>query len=100
MDLGVYGNFDPMVIGLWYRGISFLKSYKRGYGNNNAFAIIIGVKMENFKVGYSYEFTVSRLISSTDGAHELTLGYQFYSTEKMKNKKRKKRGMLRPCSKF
>ena len=36
---------------------------------------MIGVQQDYFKVGYSYDVTVSQLGNSTAGAHEVTIGF-------------------------
>ncbi|MBE0655187.1 MAG: PorP/SprF family type IX secretion system membrane protein, partial [Bacteroidales bacterium] len=69
LDLGLYWYKQPLVFGLWYRGIPFINNEKRG----DAVAILAGYKIENFSIGYSYDFTVSRLLASTGGAHEISL---------------------------
>ncbi len=90
LDLGLYWYKEPLVLGLWYRGIPFINNEKRG----DAVAVLAGYKIENFSVGYSYDFTVSRLLASTGGAHEISLIYEFKTS-----RKRKKRHMI-PCPEF
>ena len=38
---------------------------------------LIGIKTSQFHIGYSYDFTISNLIGSTAGAHEISLIYEF-----------------------
>ncbi len=90
LDLGVYMHRSPIVMGFWYRGIPF---YDSRY-NRDAFTILAGYKIKDISIGYSYDFTVSRLITSTGGSHEISLCYNF----KTKAIKRKP-GML-PCPEF
>jgi len=90
LDMGVYWFKEPMVIGLWYRGIPFINNEKRG----DAIAVLAGYKIDNFSVGYSYDFTISRLLASTGGAHEISLIYEFKTT-----RKRQRRHMI-PCPEF
>lgn len=97
VDVGFYYDYAPMMLGIWYRGIPMLKAYDKGYANNDAIALIAGFTMDNFKFGYSYDFTVSRLAFNTGGAHELSIAYQF--CEERKKKKSRKR-LLVPCPKF
>lgn len=99
LDIGAYYNRFPMVLGVWYRGIPLLKSYKFGYANNDAFAFLLGIEVQRLNIGYSYDVTVSRLISSTSGAHELSLSYQFCDANALK-KKKKKAPIIIPCPKF
>jgi type IX secretion system PorP/SprF family membrane protein len=95
LDLGFYFTQYIMNIGFWYRGIPLLKAYKPGYSNNDAVAIIFGIKTDRLNIGYSYDITISKLSSITQGAHEVTLSYQL-----CKFKKRKKSRLLIPCPKF
>lgn len=88
LDIGAYYTKDMFNIGIWYRGIPWLKAYEKGYSNKESFAIVLGLKTDIMSVGYSYDFTISSLnISNTHGAHELSLSYQFCS---LKNQKRRR----------
>jgi type IX secretion system PorP/SprF family membrane protein len=95
LDIGFYFTQYVFNIGLWYRGIPVLKAYKPGYSNNDAIAMIIGIKTDRFNIGYSFDYTISRLTHLTQGAHEVTLAYQL-----CKFKKRKKSRLVIPCPKF
>ncbi len=64
LNLGVYFTKGAIVGGLWYR-------------NNDAFIVLIGIQHGMFKVGYSYDVTVSKLTNATAGSHELSVGLQF-----------------------
>ncbi|MDQ3047889.1 MAG: type IX secretion system membrane protein PorP/SprF [Bacteroidota bacterium] len=95
LDVGCYYTQGVFNLGLWYRGIPGFKSYAPGYANNDAIAIITGIKTERFNCGYSYDITISKLAGITNGAHEITIAYQLC---KLKRKKRYR--MLVPCPKF
>ena len=56
----------PFLVGVWYR---------HGIENPDAFIFMVGVQQDYFKVGYSYDVTVSELSNSVYGAHEITLGF-------------------------
>lgn len=73
-DVGVYYYKDPLIFGLWYRGIPFATSQA-----GDAIIGLVGIKTSQLHIGYSYDFTVSNLISSTGGAHEISLIYEFNS---------------------
>jgi type IX secretion system PorP/SprF family membrane protein len=77
MDLGVYWSKDPVSLGLLYRGIPIFNNQIHGIFNNDALVLIGGIRTENLRIGYSYDFTVSRMINSTGGSHEISLIYQF-----------------------
>lgn len=61
LNLGIYFQKSPFIAGLWYR-------------NRDAFIGLLGMQHGMFKVGYSYDITISRLTNATAGAHEISLG--------------------------
>ena len=73
LDLGAYYEKSHFMVGLWYRGIPI------GLENHGSDALILmlGYKGDGFSVGYSYDATISRLITHTGGAHEISLSYTF-----------------------
>jgi type IX secretion system PorP/SprF family membrane protein len=73
-DLGLYYYKSPLIFGLWYRGIPFMTSQA-----GDAIIGLVGIKTKQLHIGYSYDFTISNLISSTGGAHEISLVYEFSS---------------------
>ncbi len=89
MDVGVYWNNLPLVLGLWYRGLPGLNS-QRG----DALSFLVGAKRWGWNIGYSYDFTISNLIGSTAGAHELSVIYEFST-----NHRRRKIHAI-PCPEF
>ena len=95
VDLGFYYGYSAMTLGIWYRGIPLLKAYQKGYANNDAIALLAGFVVDKLQIGYSYDFTFSRLINSTAGAHEVTLNYIICRPHK-----KKKRRIKVPCPKF
>lgn len=90
LDLGVYWYRDPLVVGFWYRGIPL---YKEVF-NRDAVTALIGIKTRHLNIGYSYDFTISKLVTNTGGSHEISLGYTF----KTKPVKHKPRAV--PCPEF
>jgi len=81
LDLGVYWYHSPLIAGLWYRGIPL---YKEVF-NRDAFTVLVGIKTREMSIGYSYDFTVSKLITSTGGSHEISISYAF-KTKPIKHK--------------
>ena len=97
LDLGAYFERDPIFAGLWYRGIPLFKSYAEGYQNNDAIAAVVGVKVNDWRFGYSYDITISRLAANSGGAHEITMVYEL--ADKRRKKSMSKRRVV-PCAKF
>jgi type IX secretion system PorP/SprF family membrane protein len=95
LDLGGYYEKYNIFFGAWYRGLQGLKNYEN-YANNDAMVFLLGYKTGDIKIAYSYDITISRLISASGGAHEISLIYETAS----KRKKRRKRKFIVPCAKF
>jgi type IX secretion system PorP/SprF family membrane protein len=91
-DLGVYYYKDPLIFGLWYRGIPFATSQA-----GDAVIGLVGIKTSQLHIGYSYDFTISNLISSSGGAHEISLIYEFNNLSIGQQRKRIK---AIPCPEF
>lgn len=64
INMGVYVNKWPFVVGLWYR-------------HTDAFIVLLGIQQHSYKIGYSYDMTVSKLSNATYGSHEISFSYQF-----------------------
>jgi hypothetical protein len=88
LDMGFYWNKVPLVLGFWYRGIPPFNSHR-----GDALAALVGFKVKNFSVGYSYDFTISNLITHSNGSHEISMYYEFKTT-------RKKKYHAVPCPEF
>lgn len=93
LDIGAYYNKGPFVLGLWYRGVPFIKTYEDNY-NNDAVVFLTGIQSKAVKIGYSYDVTISKLAGNTGGSHEISLIYEY------PYKKKKKRRNMVPCAKF
>jgi type IX secretion system PorP/SprF family membrane protein len=95
-DIGAYYYKSFMNVGIWYRGLPF-KHYKPGYPSRESIALLLGLEIpdKNFRIGYSYDLTVSKLgLNNTKGAHEVSLVYE------VAKKKKKNKRVLVSCPKF
>ena len=88
LDVGMYWRKNAIVLGVWYRGLP-VKRNDYAVLNNDAIIMLVGYKFPKYRVGYSYDFTVSRLISSSGGAHEFSVIYEFNKNNDMPTKVRK-----------
>ncbi len=95
-DVGFYYEPNPIVFGVWYRGIPALKAYEPGYQNNDAVVFLFGIQLEKWKFGYTYDATISRLVSNTGGSHEISIIYEWANPRKRLERRRKPV----PCAKF
>jgi len=96
LDVGMHFIYDPVILGLWYRGIP-IQSNGTAFGNNDAIALVLGLRLGQFDVGYSYDFTVSNLGPSTGGAHEIALKFEF---DVPRSRRPRRREMFVPCPTF
>lgn len=63
LNIGTYIKYGAFNAGAWFR-------------NRDAFILSIGINTGTFKVGYSYDVTVSRLNNGeSGGSHEISLGF-------------------------
>lgn len=96
LDLGAYIEREPVFAGLWYRGLP-VKAYHPGYANNDAISAVIGFMVKDWRFGYSYDITISRLALNSGGAHEITMVYELVDKRKKKSMSRRR---VVPCAKF
>lgn len=91
LDLGTYWQYNPIELGLWYRGMPSVNA--EGLGNQDALIAIIGVHLGQMRIGYSFDLTLSELAGSTGGAHEFSIMYTIPSSNTPKINRR-----AVPCS--
>jgi type IX secretion system PorP/SprF family membrane protein len=77
LDAGFYFDTDPVLIGLWYRGIPFKKF--EDFNKNEALIFMIGLSTNGFNIGYSFDYTLSAIGIASGGAHEISISYHFFS---------------------
>jgi len=93
LDLGLYGVYNQMMIGFWYRGIP-VKRYDN-FQNNESLVALVGWTYKTWSFGFSYDFTISKLTTAkSGGSYEFNLTYIH-----KKNKKHKPMRRL-PCPSF
>lgn len=62
LNLGTYIKYGNFQAGFWFR-------------NRDAFILALGINTGNFKLGYSYDVTVSKLNNGVSGgSHEISMG--------------------------
>ncbi len=96
LDIGTYFLYEPIVVGLWYRGIPVKQNVMDNI-SQDAIVVILGFQLEKIELSYSYDLTISELGSSVGGAHEIALKYMLNTPHSSKNKKKEK---LIPCPAF
>lgn len=66
LNVGMYVNKFPFVTGLWLR---------HNFGNPDAVIALMGFQAKNYKIGYSYDYTISHLTNKSGGAHEISIAW-------------------------
>jgi type IX secretion system PorP/SprF family membrane protein len=94
LDLGMYFLYEPIMLGMWYRGIP-VKNLEK-LPNNESLVFLAGVNYLGLTIGYSYDLTISKLTPSSGGSHEVSLIYEWEVPYRNKKKVVKKL----PCPKF
>ena len=60
---GMYLNVFPFVTGLWLR---------HNFENPDALIALLGFQQPNYKIGYSFDYTLSQMGMQAGGAHEIS----------------------------
>lgn len=77
LNYGAYLDWSPFVFGAWFR-------QSMAFSNKDALVLLFGLEWGDYKIGYSYDITVSSLSNVSGGAHEISLGAKFPCPEKHK----------------
>jgi len=93
LDLGVNFVYDPLLFGLWYRGMPIQKNVSEKI-NHDALIFILGINLNYLEVGYSYDLSISEVGFQSGGSHELSVVLEFAGLNP--NKVRRKDKFL-PC---
>lgn len=78
LNIGSYFLFSPFVVGFWFRN---------NFKNSDAVILLLGFHHDRLRVGYSYDYTVSKLTNASGGAHELSFTWIFECEKKSKRPK-------------
>lgn len=96
LDVGTYFFYEPVVVGLWYRGIPVSQNVKDNI-SQDAVVVILGFQLQKIELSYSYDLTVSELGPLAGGAHEVALKFKVNIDNPAKTKKKEK---FIPCPTF
>ena len=95
-DIGANVIFDPVMAGLWYRGMPTSKNYNE-QASQDAIIFILGLNLKFIEVGYSYDFTISDIGPQSGGSHEVSVSLLLPD---MKPNKVKRRDKILPCPNY
>lgn len=96
LDIGTYFLYEPVVVGLWYRGIPIRQNISDNI-SHDAVVIILGFQLDKVELSYSYDLTISDLGPIAGGAHEIAVKYKLNVAASAKSKKRER---FIPCPTF
>lgn len=98
LDFGAYFKYKIVTAGVYYRGLPFVKRNGYNQPNHDAVVALLGFEYKDLAFGYTYDLSISKLITNSGGAHEVSLIYEIASDRK-KRKRRRSRFII-PCAKF
>ena len=96
LDLGTYFFYEPVVIGLWYRGIPIQQNTKDNI-SHDAVVVVLGFQLQNVELSYSYDVTISELGPISGGAHEVGVKFKIELANQVKRRKKER---FIPCPTF
>jgi type IX secretion system PorP/SprF family membrane protein len=99
LDLSLYATYTPLTLGMSYRGIPMKKVFN-SLPNQDALTALVGFRMDNFSIGYSYDLTISGLGAGSGGSHEISFSYQLDKFENERTPYIKQRKKELACPKF
>ncbi|MEM9889164.1 MAG: PorP/SprF family type IX secretion system membrane protein [Bacteroidota bacterium] len=85
VNAGAYAGYGAFFAGMWYR---------HAWRNPDAAIFLVGVEYDIFRIGYSYDFTISGLANSsggTGGASEISIVLNFENNADFKRRRRSNR---------
>ncbi|NLN94664.1 MAG: type IX secretion system membrane protein PorP/SprF [Bacteroidales bacterium] len=68
MNIGGSFNIYPIIAGIWFR---------HNFNNPDAVIALLGFEYKQYKIGYAYDYTISKLTNATGGSHEISVAYIF-----------------------
>ncbi|MBC7382086.1 MAG: PorP/SprF family type IX secretion system membrane protein [Bacteroidia bacterium] len=77
VNLGLYLKKQILTVGAWLRQTS---------RNSDAVILLVGLRLPAFKVGYSYDATISKSRTSMGGSHELSMVFQIKTKSHRSNR--------------
>ena len=74
-NTGLYVIRLPLAVGTWYRF---------NFENSDAIIALVGLQYDKWKIGYSFDFTISKLRNDSGGAHEISITWYFQCIPKIR----------------
>jgi len=83
VSAGLYTGVSPVMAGVWYR--HWLET--PGHTNNNTLTFLLGVNMDEYRIGYSYDWSLSGFSDINHAIHELSIAFRFNCAERNINRR-------------
>ncbi len=72
VNLGLYGGVESIMAGAWFR---------HDLDNPNTLIFLVGLRFNNYRIGYSYDHSLSGYSDAFHAAHEISLTFEFMSPQ-------------------
>ncbi|MEN7546866.1 type IX secretion system membrane protein PorP/SprF [Rapidithrix thailandica] len=95
LDFGVNLSYQAIIAGVWYRGLPVGNETSKF--NKSAISGLLGLHVQNFTVGYSYDHAVGGIHGLTGASHEITLVFEPPATLSFLKKAKDKRFVQCPA---
>ncbi len=97
-DIGSYLIYEPVMLGLWYRGLPVGNKIEA----TESIVALAGIKIEDFTFAYSYDIALNKLGGNGLAVHEISFTYEFvmFQRGRLQMKKRPDHRKDLPCAKF
>ncbi|RZT96924.1 type IX secretion system PorP/SprF family membrane protein [Ancylomarina subtilis] len=82
MNYGMYVSKSSLVFGFWFN-----QNFQLNY---DAVILMAGIVTDRFKLAYSFDYTITKLVQTNTGAHELSFSFPL-AFEKRKRRRRPNR---------
>jgi type IX secretion system PorP/SprF family membrane protein len=60
-----------------YSYVKFGAGFRTGIANSDSFIMMVGFQNNKLSIGYSYDYTISKLTNATGGSHEISAVFKF-----------------------
>jgi len=77
INIGTYIKKQALTAGMWFRQTS---------RNSDALIFLLGLRFQNFRIGYSYDLTISNAKSATVGSHEISIAFEIKTPSKSQSR--------------
>ncbi len=77
LNYGLYAGISSFVAGVWFRHQKLLPA---------TMIFLVGLQLDGYKIGYSFDYSLSGYSGALYGAHEVSISYNFNCNQKNKRR--------------